>query len=178
MFARHGIPETVVTDNGPQFTGGDKKVFAADYGFDHVTSSPRYPQSNGEAERAVQTVKNLLKKAADPYRALLAYRATPLSNGYSPAQLLMGRRLRTTLPTFSCSVGAGHPGPAESPAQGKREEVDGYYWHGDIGIFYAEIVSGQRTTGYTQEKQASSSADAASSRQHLRGAASTHHGGG
>ncbi|KAJ8332676.1 hypothetical protein SKAU_G00424650 [Synaphobranchus kaupii] len=104
MFARHGIPETVVTDNGPQFSGGDMKVFAADYGFDHVTSSPRYPQSNGEAKRAVQTVKNLLKRAADPYRALLAYRATPLSNGYSPAQLLMGRRLRTTLPTFPAAL--------------------------------------------------------------------------
>lgn len=76
------------------------KAFASDYGFDHVTSSPKFPQSNKEAEWAVQTIKNLLKKAWDPYHALLAYRATPLSNGYSPAQLLMGRHLRTPPSAF------------------------------------------------------------------------------
>uniref|UniRef100_A0A3Q2U3D0 Integrase catalytic domain-containing protein n=1 Tax=Fundulus heteroclitus TaxID=8078 RepID=A0A3Q2U3D0_FUNHE len=98
MFARHGIPETIISDNGPQFRGQEMKAFATDYCFEHITSSPKYPKSNSEAERAFQTVKNLFKKASDPYRALLAYRATPLSNGYSPAELLMGRRLRTTLP--------------------------------------------------------------------------------
>ncbi|KAK5892302.1 hypothetical protein CesoFtcFv8_012692 [Champsocephalus esox] len=57
-----------------------------------------FAQSNGEAERHVQTVKQLLKKAKNTYLALLAYRATPLANGHSPAQLLMGRRLRTPVP--------------------------------------------------------------------------------
>ena len=34
--------------------------------------------SNGEAERAVRTIKNLLKKSADPYMAMLIYRTTPM----------------------------------------------------------------------------------------------------
>ncbi len=73
--------------------------FQKSYGFKHLTSSPRFPQSNGEAERAVQTVKNLLKKAQDPCKALLDYRSTPLEGiGFSPSQLLMSRRLKTTLP--------------------------------------------------------------------------------
>lgn len=98
IFARHGIPELVVTDNGPQFASAEFALFAASYGFRHVTSSPRYPQSNGEAERTVQTVKRMLEKSADPYLALLAYRDSPGPLGTSPAQLLMGRRLRSTLP--------------------------------------------------------------------------------
>ena len=52
FFARHGIPEVVMSDNGPQYAAETFKQFADKYGFIHVTSSPRYPQSNGEAERA------------------------------------------------------------------------------------------------------------------------------
>lgn len=98
IFARHGVPQIFFSDNATQYSSQEFKDFAAAYGFTHNTSSPRFAQSNGEAERQMQTVKNLLKKANDPYLALLAYRATPLANGYSPAQLLMGRRLRTPLP--------------------------------------------------------------------------------
>ena len=100
MFARNGIPQEVRSDNGPQFSSALFLKFSTEYNFIHVTSSPRYPASNGEVERAVRTVKSFLKKCNDPYLALLIYRSTPLHNGYSPAQLLMGRRLRATLPVF------------------------------------------------------------------------------
>ena len=99
IFARHGISETVVSDNGPQYAR-----FAREEGFIHVTSSPCYPQSNGKAERTVQTVKAMLKKSVDPYGALLAYRTTSLECGYSPAQLLMGRQLRTSIPVMASTV--------------------------------------------------------------------------
>ena len=98
MFARHGIPEIVVSDNGPQYSSDLYATFSRKYGFDHETSSPHYPLGNGEAERAVKTVKEMLRKSGDPYLALLVCRSTPLENGYSPAQLLMSRNLRTTLP--------------------------------------------------------------------------------
>ena len=99
MFARHGIPEVVVSDNGPQYSCETFKEFACDFQFQHDTSSPYYPQGNGEAERAVRTIKSLLKKNGDPYKALLAYRTTPTATGYSPCELLMGRLLRNTVPT-------------------------------------------------------------------------------
>ena len=98
IFAHHGIPEVVVSDNGPQYSSAVFEKFSKEYEFDHVTSSPKYPQANGEAERVVKTTKQLLEKNSNPYLALLAYRSTPLENGYSPSELLMGRKLRTTLP--------------------------------------------------------------------------------
>lgn len=98
IFSRHGIPERLISDNGPQYSSGEFVEFARVYGFDHVTSSPLYPQANGEVEKAVSTAKSLIGKSDDPYLAMLSYRATPLEHGYSPAELLMGRKLRTTLP--------------------------------------------------------------------------------
>ena len=99
MFARFGIPATLVTDNGPQFDSEIVKEFAQSYGFHHIASSLYYPQSNGLAERMVRAVKKFLEHSSDPYRALLSYRATPLPwCGLSPAELLMGRKIRTDLP--------------------------------------------------------------------------------
>jgi len=99
MFSHHGIPETIISDNGPQYSSQKFADFASLYNFCHVTSSPHYPQSNGQAERAVQIVKKLLKASDDLYLALLTYCTTPLPwCNLSPAQLLMGHPLRSTLP--------------------------------------------------------------------------------
>ena len=104
IFARYGIPDALVTDNGPQFSSAEFSVFARTWGFDHVTSSPRYPQSNGKAENAVKTIKNLFRKCKasgqSEFLALLDWRNTPTEGiGTSPAQRLMGRRCKTLLPT-------------------------------------------------------------------------------
>ena len=99
MFAHFGIPEIVVSDNGPQYSSQEFADFAKAYNFCHTTSSPHYPQSNGQAERTVKTVKKLLRDSTDPCLSLLSYRATPLPwCGVSPAELLMGRQIRSDLP--------------------------------------------------------------------------------
>ena len=102
IFSRHGIPNTLVADNMP-FNSKAFRQFAKEWDFSVVTSSPNYAQSNGLAERNVQTIKTLLKKAKegmkDEQLALLEFRNTPITGlQESPAQLLMSRRLRSTLP--------------------------------------------------------------------------------
>jgi transposase InsO family protein len=109
IFARHGITMVCISDNGPCYAAEAFKDSVKNYGITHVTSSPRYAQANGAAERAVQTVKALLRKANDPYLALLSYRTTPVFNGLSPAQLLMGRQLRSTVPTITSKLAPKAP---------------------------------------------------------------------
>ena len=57
------IPEVIRSDNGPQYIGSAFQNFTKTWGIQHVTSSPRYPQSNGFIERQVGTVKNIITKA-------------------------------------------------------------------------------------------------------------------
>ena len=99
-MARHGIPERIWSDNGPPFDSSEYAKFTNEYGFTITTSSPKFPRSNGEAEPVVQTAKSILKKERYQAKALLAYRSAPISCGFSPAQLLMGRCIRSALPTF------------------------------------------------------------------------------
>ena len=103
VFARYGIPDIVVSDNGPQYSSHEFKQFAQTWQFQHVTSSPGYAQSNGMTERSVQTIKHILKKSIkngdDPYLTLLEYRNTPVDESLgSPSQLLMNRRTKTLIP--------------------------------------------------------------------------------
>ena len=103
-FARHGIPDVVVSDNGPQFSSEEFHGFSRDWEFTHVTSSPAYPQANGKAESAIKQVKRFLLKRAqkaesDPMLALLGLRNTPMEGHHaSPAQLIYSRRCKTLLP--------------------------------------------------------------------------------
>ena len=97
MSARFGLPDVLVTDNGPQFASAEFAVFVKQKGITHVTSSPHYAQSNGKSENAVKMLKLLFAKAKQSgeseYMALLNLRNTPSEGmGTSPAQRLVGRR--------------------------------------------------------------------------------------
>ena len=65
LKARYGVQDTLVTDNSPQFAAAEFRAFAKTWGFEHTTSSPHYPQSNGKAENAVKTVKWLFSKCGE-----------------------------------------------------------------------------------------------------------------
>ena len=100
-FSRHGIPDELVIDNGPQFESHKYSRFPREYGFTTVKSSPSYSWGNGKAEPAFKIAKNILKKSRkeDPYLALLAYSNTPQQGyNYSPAQRLMSKRFKDIIP--------------------------------------------------------------------------------
>ncbi|XP_043227191.1 uncharacterized protein K02A2.6-like [Amphibalanus amphitrite] len=104
VFARLGLPVQLVSDNGPQFACEEFAAFMTANGIRHTRVAPYHPSSNGLAERAVGTLKNGLKAAAEagvsPERALarflIAYRSTPHAvTGRTPAEMIYGRNLRT-----------------------------------------------------------------------------------
>ena len=105
-FATHGIPEHLVTDNGPQFVAEEFDVFTKHNGIKHTKSAPYHPASNGLAERFIKSMKQSLKASANDGRSLiqrlssylLTYRTTAHSTtGVPPCKLLTGRDLRTRL---------------------------------------------------------------------------------
>ena len=102
ICARFGLPESIVTDNGPCFISEELKSFLKNNGIKHTTSAPYHPSSNGLAERAVQIVKRGLKKVTSGpmstrlAKVLLSHRTTPQgTTGISPAKLLLERSPRT-----------------------------------------------------------------------------------
>ncbi len=104
LFARFGIPNTVVSDNGTCFVSSEFEAYLKSNGIKHNTSAPYHPASNGLAERAVQIVKRGLKKVtsgdigARLAKVLFTYRITQQSTtGLTPSELMFGRQLRTRL---------------------------------------------------------------------------------
>ena len=111
-FSSLGLPEILVTDNGPSFSSSEFTDFVKANGIQHVKTVPYHPASNGLAERAVQTFKACIKKLSkgslqDRVNSFLfKYRTTPqTTTGVSPAELLMGRKLRTHLDLLVPDIG-------------------------------------------------------------------------
>ena len=98
IIARLGAPLKVRSDNGPCYNSPEWREILIRYNIIGETSSPRYPESNGLAERAVGIIKSLWRKEKDKNLALLAYRTTPLESGNRPDELMYNRRIRNELP--------------------------------------------------------------------------------
>ena len=101
VFASFVYPEEIisVSNNDPQFASSEFRSFVESNWITHISSSPFLPKANGEAERAVQSAKRILRQR-DPWLALLIYRDTVISaTEHRPTQLLIGRHVKTNLPT-------------------------------------------------------------------------------
>uniref|UniRef100_A0A1I7T583 RNA-directed DNA polymerase n=1 Tax=Caenorhabditis tropicalis TaxID=1561998 RepID=A0A1I7T583_9PELO len=107
IFARYGNPTTLVSDNGTQFTSDEFAKFCRIRGIKHLRSPPFHPQSNGQAERFVDTFKRALQKSKGEGTTqealqtfLMSYRSTPCSSSHnqlSPAENFLGRKMRTIM---------------------------------------------------------------------------------
>ena len=110
IFARHGVPNAVRTDNGPPFQSEAFAKWSKMMGYEHRKVTPLWPRANGEVERFMRTITKAVKTALldkgswkqEMYRFLRHYRATPHSTtGKSPAELLFGRKIKTDLPIYN-----------------------------------------------------------------------------
>ena len=106
LFACFMLPDTILSDNGTQFTSHLFKACCVENGIEHIRTAPFYPQSNGQAERFVDTFKRALSKLGgeeileDSVNIFLqSYRSTPptMLNNRSPAELLLGLNITTKL---------------------------------------------------------------------------------
>lgn len=113
LFARYGLCEQLVCDNGPQLASTEFKTFLKHHGVKQIFSPPYHPATNGLAERMVKTFKNAMKSAKNDKgtiytklsKFLLAYRNAPhASTNETPSFLMFGRRLRTPLDILRPSV--------------------------------------------------------------------------
>ena len=116
IFATHGLPSTIVTDNGSVFTSEEFQTFVLRNGIVHSRTTPYHPASNGQVERVVQVFKEGIKRSGSGSletklsRFLFHYCTTHTTTGATPAKLLMGRHLRTHLdvmhPDLTMGVGS------------------------------------------------------------------------
>lgn len=107
-FCRYGIPESIKSDNGPQFTSDVLQEFCKEYGIELRKTTPYWPQANGEVERANRALKKRLQISQETAGAdwkwdlrmyILMYNSTPHSTtGVAPSLLMFGRVLRDKLP--------------------------------------------------------------------------------
>ena len=113
IFAKHGLPLFIKSDNGPPFPGKGFYKFMTELGVTHKPSSPLWPQGNAEVERCMQPLQKCIRSAHSDgrdwkpaiFKFLLDFRATPhATTGKSPASLLFNRDIRTKLPNLITNI--------------------------------------------------------------------------
>ena len=102
LFAAHGLPEQIVSDNGSQFSSDEFEMSMKRNGIKHIHSAPGHPATYGEAERFVQTFKRALKTGKRDghcrHDCHVVYRTTPrATTGFFPAELFVKCQLHTRL---------------------------------------------------------------------------------
>ena len=149
VFATHGLPDEIVTDNGTHFTGTEFQRFMAQNGIRHIKVTPYHPSSNGLAERAVQVFKDAMKKlAATPVdvetkltQFLFQYRITPhATTGIAPAELLMHRRPKSHLDLL-------HPSVASRVSEKQECQKRSHDAHAKLRCFQVDDLVLVRNTG-------------------------------
>ena len=136
-FATFGIPSTLTTDGGPEFTAHATRDLLTSWGVHHRTSSAYHPHANNRAETGVKTVKRLIAGNTDPggtlksafFKALLTYRNCPCPDTrMSLAMCLFGRPIRDLLPTLPTRCSTANPGrynPAHEADSTKEAPIPG-----------------------------------------------------
>ena len=107
IFTTYGIPMTMVSDGGPQFTAHETQEFMKAWGVQHRITSAYNPHANMRAETGVKSMKRILRSALGGNQrlndekaqaAMLEYRNTPIRDvERTPAQMLFGRHMRGLL---------------------------------------------------------------------------------
>ena len=130
IFATHGIPTILKSDNGPPFFGEEFRAHMEENGIKHQKVTPLWPQANGEAESFMKPLTKAVRSAhaegrdwkKELYRFLLNYRATPHSStAVSPAELLFNRKISMKLPEI-CEKNNSEIQAKDSQAKQKMKE--------------------------------------------------------
>ncbi|UYV79663.1 K02A2.6-like, partial [Cordylochernes scorpioides] len=157
-FARFGIPETIMSDNGPPFHSEIMTDFCTKWGIRQIFSSPHLHRSNGLAERNIQTIKTLLNKCkdqgSDAYLALLTYRNTPKNDLPSPAQLCLSRSLRCLIPRITPLYGPCKTNQRHIENAKKRRQNSMKKYYDRSSKIYPKVSVGEEACCQVSPKQA------------------------
>ena len=157
IFARHGLPESLTSDNGPQFIATEFTESMEQQGIRHHKVTAKWPQANGEVERQNSSLLKRLqiahaekknwKKELNVY--LAAYRSLPHpTTGVSPAELLFGRKIRTKLPGLSDV----HIEQGVRDRDSEQKSKSKMYADAERGARYSEVLPGDRVLVQQERK--------------------------